>query len=29
MDPAIKKKVLRKFTWNGEKFVEQRDAAPN
>jgi hypothetical protein len=22
-------KVLRKFTWNGEKFVEQRDAAPN
>jgi hypothetical protein len=22
------KKVLRKFTWNGEKFVEQRDAAP-
>jgi hypothetical protein len=22
-------KVLRKFTWNGEKFVEQRDAASN
>src|SRR5260370_5915705 len=22
-------KVLRKFTWNGEKFVEQRDVAPN
>jgi hypothetical protein len=22
-------KILRKFNWNGEKFVEQRDAAPN
>ena len=22
-------KVLHKFTWNGEKFVEQRDAASN
>jgi hypothetical protein len=22
-------KVLSKFTWNGEKFVVQRDAAPN